>query len=190
MVWARETLVPDPSVVIETGMISEPALLASPGGEVFIEFSPETKFVHEEGMISFNGEILPPAIIELPDKRPKLRMDPLLSFELISNSGEPILFVDRFDIQNARTILRDTYLNPESINRSSWVKLIIPIENPAVGRPQLWEYIGPTEGWAVIGGILDEPSPEGVRIFSVILRRTGVYTFFKEYPVPTHTESE
>lgn len=190
VIAARETLVPDASVLIETGHIETPALIASAGGEIFIEFSNETNFVHETGLVSFSGEILSPAIIELPDKKPRLRMESLVSFELISDSGEPILFADRFDLQNTRNRLREKYLNPETTTRSAWVKLIMPVENESVHTPQLWEYIGPDDGWATVGGILDEPSPEGVRIFSAILRRTGVYTVFDENPEPKHFADE
>lgn len=190
VILAREALLPDTSVLIETGHIESPALIASAGGEIFIEFSNETNFVHETGLVSFSGEILSPAIIDLPDKKPRLRMEALTSFELISDSGEPVLFADRFDLQNTRNRLREKYLNPESTTRSAWVKLIMPIENEAVRTPQLWEYIGPDDGWATVGGILDEPSPEGVRVFSAILRRTGVYTVFDENPVPKHFADE
>ncbi len=190
IVDAREAMLPDPSVVVDTGMIEDSALLASPGGECFIEFSSSVKFVHEEGLISFSGEILPPATIEIPDQKPRLRMEALLSFELITDSGEPVLFADRFDLQNSRNRLREKYLNPETTTRSSWVKLIVPIENETVGRPRLWEYIGPDEGWAAIGGILDEPTPEGIRVFSAILHRTGVYTLFDEEPAPKHFANE
>lgn len=189
-VEAREPLLPDPSIVVDTGHIETNALIASPGGEAFIEFSSDTNFVHEEGLLSFSGEILPPAIISLPDKRPRLRMEPLLSFELITDSGDPILFADRFDLKNTHNKLREQYLNPETTARSSWVKFIMPIEDEFVGIPQLWEYIGPEEGWAKIGGITDEPSPEGVRVFSTILRRTGVYTVFDENPAPKHYADE
>ncbi len=187
---AREALLPDPSVVIDTGSIEEPALLASAGGEAFIEFSNATKFVLENGFLSFTGEILSPVVIALPDQRPKLRMNPLLSFELGTDSGEPILFVDRFDLQNARNRIREKYLNPDAMSRSSWVKLIIPIEDNAVGRPRLWEYIGPDEGWATIGGVLDDSNPESdVRVFSAILHRTGTYTLFDEDPAPKFHDS-
>ncbi len=187
---AREPLLPDPSITVDTGHIETNALLASPGGEVFIEFSNDTNFVHEEGLISFSGEILPPAIITLPDKRPRLRMEPLLSFELITDSGDPILFADRFDLKNTHNKLREKYLNPEATTRSAWVKFIMPIEDESIGKPQLWEYIGPNDGWAKVGGVTDEPSPEGVRVFTVILRRTGVYTVFDENPVPKHYADE
>jgi hypothetical protein len=190
VILAREALVPDPSVLVETGHIENSTLIASPGGEIFIEFSNETNFVHETGLVSFSGEILSPAIIELPDKKPRLRMDALISFELISDSGEPVLFADRFDLQNTRNRLREKYLNPETTTRSAWVKLIIPIEDETIIEPQLWEYIGPDDGWATVGGILDEPSPEGVRVFSAILRRTGVYTVFDENPIPKHFADE
>lgn len=187
---AREALVPDPSVFVESGHIQNSTLIASAGGEIFIEFSNETNFVHETGLVSFSGEILSPAIIELPDKKPRLRMEALISFELISDLGQPILFADRFDLQNTRNRLREKYINPETTTRSSWVKLILPITDETVIKPQLWEYIGPDEGWAAVGGILDEPSPEGVRIFSAILRRTGVYTVFDENPLPKHFADE
>lgn len=187
---AREPLLPDPSIIVETGHIETNALIASSGGEAFIEFSSDTNFVHEEGLISFSGEILSPAVITLPDKRPRLRMEPLLSFELITDTGDPVLFADRFDLTNTHNKLREKYLNPESTMRSAWVKLIMPIEDESVGRPQLWEYIGPNEGWAKVGGIMDEPSPEGIRVFSAILRRTGVYTVFDEDPAPKHYADE
>ena len=190
VIVAREALVPDSSVVVDSGHIEDSALLASAGGEIFIEFSNQTNFVHEVGSVSFSGEILPPAIIELPDKKPRLRMDALVSFELTSDSGEPILFADRFDLQNTRNRLREQYMNPETTTRSSWVKLIMPIEDESVGMPQLWEYIGPDDGWAIVGGIIDETSPEGIRIFSAIVRRTGVYTVFDEDPEPKHFADE
>ena len=190
VILAHEALMPQPSVLIETGHIENPTLIASPGGEIFIEFSNETNFVHEIGLVSFSGEILSPATIELPDKKPRLRMKALVSFELISDSGEPILFADRFDLQNTRNRLREKYLNPETTTRSAWVKLIMPIEDKTIKKPQLWEYIGPDIGWATVGGILDEPSPEGVRVFSAILRRTGIYTVFDENPIPKHFADE
>lgn len=190
VIVAREALVPDPSVIVDSGHIKDSALLASAGGEIFIEFSNQTNFVHEVGSVSFSGEILPPAIIDLPDKKPRLRMNALVSFELTSDSGEPILFADRFDLQNTRNRLREQYMNPETTTRSSWVKLIMPIKDESVRRPRLWEYIGPDDGWVTVGGIIDDTSPEGVRIFSAIIRRTGVYTVFDENPKPKHFADE
>jgi hypothetical protein len=66
----------------------------------------------------------------------------------------------------------------------------MPIEDETIITPQLWEYIGPDEGWASVGGILDQPTPEGIRVFSVILRRTGVYTVFDIDPIPKHFTDE
>lgn len=190
LVCAKESLLPSSTVVVDTGRIDTNVLLASPGGEMFIEFSDYVHFVHEEGGISFTGEIMPPAIIELNVPSPKLRMEEMLSFELISNTGEHVIFADKFDKMYARNRIRERVMNPDEATRSAWVKLIMPIEDPKVGRPELWEFISEDEGWALIGGITGSESPEGVRLFSVVLRRTGVYAVFDASPPPRHYADE
>ncbi|MBT3349615.1 hypothetical protein HN954_03470 [bacterium] len=172
------------SVVVDTGDIFENGVLADSAGTIFLEFSKNTRVVYASDSILFSGEILPPQTIEIPDQAPRTRMDELVTFELISDGGDDLKFVDRFDVMHPRNRLKLQYTDPESLERSAWVKLIFPIENKFVRTPKMWRYLGEDFGWKRIGGTFEPSSTEEIWLFSVTVPGTGVFSVFDENPLP------
>jgi len=182
-------LLPASFVEIDNGNLAENTLLASDEGNIFIEFSKETKFINAEGKINFTGEILPPQKIELDIPKPRGMMRELITFEMVSNSGADILFLDKYDKITRKNLFRQQLLNPDGLKKSAWVKLIYLIEDENVKLPKLWEWQGEEAGWQKLGGNLTEAG-ETSRILSAILRRTGIYTIFDGNPAPEHFADE
>lgn len=176
-------------VEVDNGGIVENTLLASDEGNIFIEFSKETKFINAEEKLNFTGEILPPQVIELDIRKPRGLMEELTTFELVSNTGADVAFMDRFDTLTRKNLYREKLLNPDGLSRSSWVKLIYLIDNENTNLPKLWEWQGEEDGWYRVGGNITEAG-ENSRILSAILRRTGIYTIFDENPAPKHFADE
>lgn len=182
---SAESLKTDSSVEIEAGDADNDAVLADSGGNVYVEFSSRTRVVYESDKMLFNGEILAPVIIDQPGKSPRPRMREIISFELMPDTGDDILFVDRLNTLHQANRVREKYTNPEGLISTARVKLIVPIQDEKVGYPKLWEYVSDDEGWERIGGKIEESSTDGVRIFSASLSNSGVYTVFDEAPAPT-----
>lgn len=186
-----QPLLPASFVEIDNSNLTENTLLASDDGKVFIEFSKDSKFINAEEKINFSGEILPPHVIELDVPKPRGLMQELTTFEMVSNSGADILFLDKYDKISRKNIFREKLLNPDGLNRSAWVKLVYLIDNPLVKLPKLWEWQGEEKGWFKIGGNITEVAGDGKsRILSAILRRTGIYSIFDENPSPQHFADE
>ncbi len=185
-----QPLMPASFVEVVDGNLAENTLLASDEGGVFIEFSKDTKFVDAEAQVNFTGEILPPHKIELEDvKNPRGLMRELITFEMVSNSGADILFIDKFDKRTRKNLFREQLLNPDGLKKSAWVKLVYLIEDENVKLPNLWEWQGEEDGWRKIGGNVAE-SGENSRVLTSVLRRTGIYTIFDEDPEPEHFADE
>jgi hypothetical protein len=192
-------------VEVEKGEISDNTLLASDDGTIFIEFSKDTKFVDAEEKLNFTGEILPPQTIELEFDPPRALLEELATFELVSNAGADIAFLDRYDRMSRKNLLLENLRSPDELKKkSSWVKLVYPLKDSLVSMPKLWEWQGESKGWKRIGGTVEIPPPivtegeevlyeetvEENRVFSAILRRTGIYAIFDENPPPRHFADE
>ncbi len=184
-----QPLLPASFVEVNNGNITENTLLASDEGGIFIEFSKATKFVDTEAKINFTGEILPPQKIELDWDRPQKLMKELVTFELVSNTGADISFIDRFDKRTRKNLFREQLLNPDGLKKSAWVRLVYSLDKDSIKRPKLWEWEGENGGWKRRGGTIIENDDKS-RVFTVILRRTGVYTIFDEDPAPDHFADE
>lgn len=172
------------SIVIDRGEILEQGILADSEGRLFLEFSKNTRVVYASDRLLFSGEILPPQIIAPPTDLPRSRMKNLATFELLPDGGESLLFVDRFDVMHPRNRLKLQYTEPESVERTSWVRLIMPIEDELVRSPALWEFRGESEGWERLGGIFEPSSTEGVWIFTAVIPGTGIFSVIDENPLP------
>jgi len=182
-------LFPASFVEVANGNIVENTLLASDEGNVFIEFSKETKFIDAEAKTSFTGEILPPQKIELDVPKPRGLMRELVTFEMVSSTGADIYFVDRYDKISRKNLYREQLLNPDGLKKSFWVKLIYLIKDENVNLPKLWEWQGEKDGWKRLGGNTTEVG-DNARILSAVLRRTGIYAVFDENPSPEHFADE
>jgi len=171
------------AIMVQNGQVLETGVLADSEGQVFIEFIKGTRVLREEDRTLFTGAILPPAIIGLPARSPRTRMEELLTFELLPDSGDALQFKDKFDVMTRRNRLRYEYMNPGAVLRTALVQLIMPIEGD-IGSPKLWKFLSEEEGWMRIGGKIEESSTPDVRIFSSTLQETGVFAIFDEDPPP------
>lgn len=183
LVGAREVRT-DPSIEVTAGVIEQDGMLGTSGGEVFLEFSNGVRFLNALDRTMFSGEILPPAVIPLPVASPRTRMDELVTFELVADTGTEVSFADSFDTLHPRNQLREQYLNPE-LSRDGWVQLLMPVEDELIQEPKLWEFLGEDEGWLRIGGRTEPTEYDDVFIFIAKISRTGVYGIFDENPLPS-----
>jgi hypothetical protein len=180
-----ESLKTDSSVEVKAGDAENNAVLADSGGNLYLEFSDKTRVVYALDHTLFTGEILAPTPIEQPGKSPRPRMREIISFEFMPDTGDNILFVDRLNTLHQANRIREKYTNPEGLISTARVKLIVPIGDPKIGNPKLWEYISDDEGWKRVGGKIEESSTDGIRIFSASMMNSGRFTVFDEAPAPT-----
>ena len=179
---AYEPFRTEQSISIEGGKVVQSGILGDINGLLFIEFSQNTRVVISSTDLSFSGEIVPPQIIALPDKKPRARMGEVITFELLGDTAEHLTFADQFDLMSWRTRMRYEYWNPSGFNRTTTlVQLLVPIDED-YGNLSLWEY-NEQSGWNELGGTLEE-STVGRKVFSSSLTGTGVFTLFDGNPSP------
>ncbi len=183
MALAKEPLRTEDSIIVESGRVVESGIIADSNGLLFIEFSQNARVVVSTDRISFSGEIIPPQIIALPDKKPRARMQEIITFELLGDTAEKLLFADQFDVMNWKERVRYEYWNSGSFNRTTaLVQLLVPIKED-YGKLSLWEY-DYENGWTNLGGKEEESSTPGTKVFSSVLTGTGIFTLFDENPAP------
>ncbi len=184
-VFGKEPMRADDSIVVSGGKVAETGILADENGVIFLEFLQGTGVIVPESKVSFQGEILPPDIIPLTETSPRNRMRPVISFELLTNTGDKVSFVDRFHLKTSKNKVRNKYTNPNQQFQRSGAKFLTKISVlDAVNMPMLWEFNNKNKTWKKIGGKIQEtPEPE-IIVFSAIITHTGIYTIFDEDPPP------
>ena len=175
------------SVEVKSGFIAETVVLADDGGKLFLEFIKGDRVAKKlDGQI-FDGEILPPLIIDVPDKAPRARMRELLSFEVIADNNEEVEMIDQFTALHPKDRLRQGLKNQAGQRRLGAQLITLFPEEDAVSRPSLWHYdtsYTPPR-WERLGGIMGETPAGEANVFSSYLYGTGKFTIWDENPQPT-----
>ncbi len=194
---AREALRADDVIKVRDGKVVDTGILSDEKGTIFLEFIKGDFVNYAKDKQPFTGEILPPAIIDKPLKLPRYRMREILSFELLTDNVETVTFVDRYSLMHPKEYLRTTLANPDGLIHGSGIKFLTRIyDEDKFGLPTLWvletekESVLKTERkkyWKKIGGKLVETEESGVKVFSAVLNRTGVYGLFDEDPTPYYS---
>lgn len=184
-VSAKEPLRTQDSIFVEGGKVVETGIVSDPNGEVFLEFIQDTRVVNDSDRTSFQGEILPPSIIPLPVKPPRPRMQEVVTFELLADTADKMLFTDKFSLLHGPTIARMELNDPDNFQRTSIVKLLAPLKDQ-YNLLALWEYRGDAKGWARLGGSAEASSDPDVLVFSSAIRNTGIFSIFEEDPPPSY----
>ncbi len=219
------------SIVINEGFVKSTGILSDNQGMIFLEFLKDSyaaRLVEKEepeistqrispGDISvrmlekristaFEGEILPPEIIEMPARPPRSRMKEVIAFELLTDSGEDVVFIDRFTQKKAKTRLKEELTNPDEFFQRSGIRLLTRInEEDKILLPTLWEFRGEEYAkkicqrernlikrqkcerekvWKKLGGKVEESDEEGINIFSAVFTKNGIYAIIDENPSP------
>ncbi len=183
MAIAAEPLRADDFISVVSGKIAQSGVLSDANGMIFLEFAGNTRVIHSEDRTLFEGELLPPTLIALPDNKPRARMREILTFELLGDVSDELTFADQMDFMRNLTRLRYQLLNPIAPDRTSLVTVFVPIQEP-VGRLGLWKYKGEEEGWQRIGGKTEETEDLQVQLFSSSVPGTGIYSVLDENPAP------
>lgn len=137
----KDPLRADDSIIVRNGKIVETGILSDTDGKIFLEFLKDMHVMVSETPVGFNGEILIPEIIEIPQRAPRARMKEVLTFELVTNSRDVINFVDRFALMHPKHRLKEQTANPEiAVQRIGALLLIKFSEEDKVQKPVLWEY--------------------------------------------------
>lgn len=176
-----EPLRADNFISVESGKVAETGILSDANGMIFLEFSDRTRIVRADDRTSFQGEILSPSIIALPGDKPRGRMREILTFEMLGDTADELLFTDQFYIMRSRSRLRYQLLNPDA-RQSILVRALIPIQEP-VGRLALWKWKG-ENNWERVGGKTEETEDLQMQLFSSTIPSTGVFGLFDEDPAP------
>ncbi|MCF7819798.1 hypothetical protein K9M58_04465 [Candidatus Gracilibacteria bacterium] len=183
VVLAREVLRTQDSIHVGNGAVEETGVLADSDGNVFLEFRKGTRIVNASDRTSFVGEILPPTLIPLPSRPPRARIQEILTFELLADTANKMLFTDKFNLMRNQTILRMQLTDPDNFQRTSIVRVIIPLSEE-YGHLALWEYKGDNQ-WSRLGGILEDSVDPDTKIFTSAIRSTGIFSLLDEDPSPT-----
>ncbi|NCP67574.1 hypothetical protein GW756_04870 [bacterium] len=174
------------SVNIKDGYIEETVVLVDDAGELYLEFIKDDRVAKSlDGQI-YTGEILPPIQIDALAKAPRARMREVLSFEVISDTNEPLELIDQFTALQSKERLRFSLKN-QAGQRSQGAQLISVFKaEDNVNDPALWKYYpeNPKTPWKRLGGIKGETPAEEDQIFSAYLFSTGSYTIWDENPLP------
>lgn len=189
-VFANEPMRAEDSIIIDDGRVAQSGVLADDKGSVFLEFIKDTHVLNALDKQPFIGEILPPQIIEMGWKKPRGRMNEILTFEILADTNDDLVFVDKFSLIRAKEIIRLEKEDPNQFFRMSGFQLFTKIlTEDNRGLPALWQYLGETDGWQRVGGKLEPSEEDGVKIFSATLTKTGIFTLFDEDPAPTYSEN-
>ena len=174
-------------ITVTEGNVKTEGIMADDDGKVFVEFTKNTHVIVNESKEKYEGNILPPEMIEIADSPPRHRMKELVSFELIGQIPGTLKFVDPVELMHPKERRRFRYLNPNAAGYNP-VNLYIPLKADLTFIA-LWQYKSSEESWHRVGGKLtpSEDDPE-TQVFSAILKSTGAYTLFNENPDPTGTD--
>ena len=137
----KEPLRAESSVVVENGSVKTTAILSDIDGYIFIEFLKDLYVVISGTEVGFRGEIIAPEIIEIPQRAPRARMKEILTFELLTDTGDGVTFLDRFTLMHSKHKVREQLENPEmNLQRQGGLLLAKFSEEDQVQVPVLWEY--------------------------------------------------
>lgn len=195
---AKERLRAEEVVNVENGKVIETGILTDQKGTIFLEFLKGSFINYTKDRQPFSGDILPPSIIDKPEKFPRARMREILTFELLTDNADEVSLVDRYTLMHTKEYLRATLENPDGLIQTGGIKFLTRIyDKDKIGLPTLWlletkpEHFKQTEVkyWKKIGGKLNQTSEKEVKVFSAILNRTGVYGVFDEDPSPYYSEN-
>ncbi len=186
VVQAQTSLKTNKSTVIEKGFITETVVLGDESSQIFLEFIKGDRVAKAlDGQI-YDGEILPPVLVDVPAKAPRARMREVLSFEVISDTSEELELIDQFTALHPKDRLR-TSLKNQAGERRQGAQLItvLPADSPH-NRVSLWHYDpnNTKTPWIRLGGIKGEAPAGEAQVFSAYLYGTGVFTLWDENPSP------
>ncbi|MCK5460464.1 hypothetical protein KAI58_00570 [Candidatus Gracilibacteria bacterium] len=192
--FANEPLRAEESLPIVAGKVVETGILTDDKGTVFLEFIKDTYISNSEDKQPFEGEILPPQIIDIPTKKPRGRMTEILSFELLVDSNTDVTFVNKFSLLRPKQIIRLEHTDPNAFERTEGVRVFHQIkEEDQIGLPTLWQYLGEDEEgedqWIRIGGKIENTKESDVKIFSAVITTTGIFSLLDENPSPILSEN-
>lgn len=192
--FANEPLRAEESLPVVAGKVVETGILADDKGTIFLEFIKDTYIHNSEDKQPFEGDILPPQIIDMPGKKPRGRMTEILTFELLVDSNTDVTFVNKFSLLRPKQIIRLEYQDPGAFERTEGVRIYTQInEEDQIGLPVLWQYLGEVEedeeSWLRIGGKVEDSEEPEVKVFSAVITKTGIFSIFDENPAPIPSEN-
>lgn len=182
-----------PAIPIKKGKIMKTAILSDSSGQLFLEFLKGDRVATDNKDIKvYEGEVLPPTLVDAPAKPPRARMRELLSFEVISNTSDNLFFIDQYAAMNAHVRQRLSYHDTEKLTaRQSGIQVLMKVfTEDRVGRPALWFYDSEKKKWYRQGGIITESAEKEIKVFSTIIFKTGTFTIWDENPSPDFNPDE
>ncbi len=190
----KEPLRAEDSIVVEAGKVVGTGILSDVDGTIFLEFLRDLRVVTASGkygsqgglLPSFEGEILPPEIIEPLLEPPRARMREILTFELLTDSGEDVAFLERFTVMKTKHRIKELIENPNQAVYRAGATLLTKIDEvDEIGKPALWEFQNDENEWRRLGGKLEDSEEDNIQIFSSLISRSGIYAVFDENPLPS-----
>ena len=175
----------DISVAVNDGLAVQTAVLSDSRGGVFVEIPKNLVVTLAGDQSKFTGEILAPAVIPRPKKKPRARMRELATFEILADTAQALVFTDKFALMSEKSKRRAEVLTPEIFVGSRTPNVFIPI-NTEVGDPVLWQYEADSGNWVRRGGKITETAENDTLVFSATLNRTGIFSLFDEDPPPSY----
>ena len=174
------------TVRVDRGKTRFSAVMSDDNGEVFLEVPQGMNAkIAGQAYFNFDGFLLAPSIVSLPNEFPLKRTREIVNFEFLADSGEPVHFSDKFF---AVPLKRRLFIENE---KTKSITAYIPIRlTENVRQPELWYYdenltdddFG--DEWRLIGGVYEDTSDPDVRLFSAVLTRTGLYSLIDRRPLP------
>jgi len=183
---AQNRLKTSNAVQVNAGFIQDTVVLADPNSTLFLEFLKGDRVAKVLDQQIYEGEILPPIPIDVPARAPRARMREILSFEVFSDTNEPLELIDQYAAIHAKKRLRLSLASTNDQRRQGAQLITTFNKDLNVGRPALWRY-NPSnikQPWQRLGGIMGETAERDTQIFSAFLYATGVYTIWDENPNP------
>ena len=175
----------DISVAVNDGLAVQTAVLSDSRGGIFVEIPKNLVVTLAGDQSKFTGEILAPAVIPRPKKKPRARMRELATFEILADTAQALVFTDKFALMSEKSKRRAEVLTPEIFVGSRTPNVFIPI-NTEVGDPVLWQYEADSGNWVRRGGKITETAENDTLVFSATLNRTGIFSLFDEDPPPSY----
>ncbi len=187
----------DQVIVVNDGTVEGTGILSDVDGTIFLEFLEGLNVMLSKRKTRFTGEILAPAILDTPPlDPPRARMINVFTFEILTNTGDEVTFIDKYALMNKKTRAKLQLDKPANDESEEPVKLTqtpgfslyakFP-KDESVGKMAIWEFESEKERWKRIGGRTEDTEDETVQIFIAILSKTGTYALFDENPSPTFT---
>lgn len=184
------------------GVIIESSILADDKGKVFIEvpadmivksFQRETTdsnlYESDDNPAAYDGFILAPEVISLPEKFPISRYRPYVVFEFLSDSSEDVRFTDQYFGLKPKQLLQLESRQKSFVRKKMRAFFPVPkVDN--VQKPSLYFFDPTRRNWKRLGGIYEETSDPDMQLFSVSISRTGLFALVDEDPPPMYTDEQ